>query len=294
MVTPLPDEKLVSNLIARQFPDFAGHSIVRLEPGGWDNVSFRLGETMLVKLPRHQIYASQPERECEALRALECALPLAIPCAIALGTPSEAYSHHWSILEWIEGETVAHTAEKSPTLPGDLAKFLRALYNPAPADAPDPGLANFWRGGPLTRLDSEFKTAVSELTRKMRMESALDVWEATITQQQPERRCWVHGDIAPANLLQNHGLLCAVIDFGLVSAGDPACDLAIAWLAFESTQREEFLQAYGSCDRDLLQRAQAWALWKAVLVLAGRSHQPPGYRPARAVIDAICGESRIV
>ena len=45
---------------------------------------------------------------------------------------------------------------------------------------------------------------------------------------------WVHGDLHPANLLVTaDGTLRAVLDFGDVTAGDPAVDLATAWLTFD-------------------------------------------------------------
>ena len=40
---------------------------------------------------------------------------------------------------------------------------------------------------------------------------------------------WVHGDLLPGNLLVVEGRLAAVIDFGALNAGDPACDLQPAW-----------------------------------------------------------------
>ncbi len=292
-MAPFPDENLVSKLIARQFREFADQPVSRLDPGGWDNLSFRLGETMLVKIPRNQAYADQPQRENSALRALGDKLPLPIPRSIGLGIPSELYRNHWSILEWIEGDCVAHATVAACDLQNDLARFLRALHSTAPSDAPEPGTANFWRGGPLAQLNSDFETAVEKLASRMDMHPALAVWEEAIAREPSVRKCWVHGDIAPANLLQRDGTLCAAIDFGLASAGDPACDLAIAWFAFDSREREEFIQAYGSHDRDLLLRARAWALWKAVLVLADMSLQPPGYLPSHTIMETICQDNSL-
>ena len=51
---------------------------------------------------------------------------------------------------------------------------------------------------------------------------------------------WVHGDISPGNLLVQEGQLCAVIDFGQLTMGDPASDLAIAWTFFNDESRELF------------------------------------------------------
>lgn len=292
-MTSLPDEQLVSKLIAQQFPEFADFPVSLLDPGGWDNVSFRLGESMIVKFPRDPVYADQPEREHRALNSLMGKLPLAIPKAIALGAPSELYPNHWSILEWIEGETVAHAPASARNLPDDLAQFLRVLHDLVPSKAPAPGIANFWRGGPISHLTVEFEAATAKLNGIMDVKPALTVWHETIAAEQPASRCWVHGDIAPANLLQRDGKLCAVIDFGLVSAGDPACDLAIAWLGFNSRERGEFLESYAARDHSLLLRARAWALWKAMLCLSAMSRLPPGYFSPQSTIEAICGDRTI-
>ena len=55
---------------------------------------------------------------------------------------------------------------------------------------------------------------------------------------------WLHGDLHPANILVDAtGHLRAVLDFGDLTAGDPATDLAVAWLAFEPEARAAFRRA---------------------------------------------------
>lgn len=51
---------------------------------------------------------------------------------------------------------------------------------------------------------------------------------------------WIHGDIALGNLLVRDGNLCAVIDFGIMGIGDPACDYAIAWTFFDEENKNTF------------------------------------------------------
>lgn len=53
----------------------------------------------------------------------------------------------------------------------------------------------------------------------------------------------MHGDIAAGNLLVESGRLSAVIDFGCLAVGDPACDLAIAWTFLRGEGREAFRAA---------------------------------------------------
>ncbi|WP_328814629.1 phosphotransferase [Nonomuraea cypriaca] len=78
---------------------------------------------------------------------------------------------------------------------------------------------------------------------------------------------WFHGDIAEGNLLVADGELVAVIDFGTSGAGDPACDLVIAWGMFSGESREAFRRTIGE-DAGMWARARGWALWKALLVLS--------------------------
>lgn len=74
---------------------------------------------------------------------------------------------------------------------------------------------------------------------------------------------WVHGDIAVGNLLVENAQLCAVIDFGQLCVGDPACDLVIAWTFLEGKSREIFINEM-NLDRDTWDRARGWGLWKTL------------------------------
>ena len=79
---------------------------------------------------------------------------------------------------------------------------------------------------------------------------------------------WFHGDIASGNLLVLDGRLAAVIDFGTSGVGDPACDLVIAWTLFSGDSRRTFRDSV--CQDDgTWARARGWALWKALIGLAG-------------------------
>ena len=75
---------------------------------------------------------------------------------------------------------------------------------------------------------------------------------------------WVHGDLHPANLvLAASGDLAAVVDFGDVCAGDPACDAATAWLTFDAPARAVVRAELGrlrETDATMRDRARAWAL----------------------------------
>jgi aminoglycoside phosphotransferase (APT) family kinase protein len=82
---------------------------------------------------------------------------------------------------------------------------------------------------------------------------------------------WVHGDLHPGNLVIRAGHLTAVIDFGDLTAGDPAVDLAVAWMLWPANVRAVFratvdCNAQGA-DAALWQRARGWAVSLGVAYL---------------------------
>jgi aminoglycoside phosphotransferase (APT) family kinase protein len=79
---------------------------------------------------------------------------------------------------------------------------------------------------------------------------------------------WVHGDVSVSNLLVQTGRLSAVIDFGQLGVGDPACDLAIAWTFFDGASRQAFRHAL-ALDAETWARGRGWTLWKALIVTSG-------------------------
>ena len=175
----------------------------------------------------------------------------------------------WSIYRWIPGDTVAHLPVTDRIqFAEDLASFLNALYAVPSDGGPEPALDNFHRGGALAVYDSQFRQAIAALARQISGARALALWEAALASGWNEKPVWVHGDVALGNLLIRDGRLAAVIDFGQVCVGDPACDLAIAWTYFRGQDREAF-RARLTHAQSAWDRGRAWALWKAAIVAAG-------------------------
>src|SRR6202521_559129 len=56
---PHIDNTLVRHMVSTQFPHWAGLSVRPVPSGGWCNRAFHLGEQMIVRLPRHRVYAAQ-------------------------------------------------------------------------------------------------------------------------------------------------------------------------------------------------------------------------------------------
>jgi aminoglycoside phosphotransferase (APT) family kinase protein len=101
---------------------------------------------------------------------------------------------------------------------------------------------------------------------------------------------WVHGDLLPGNLLVVNGRLSAVIDFGGLNVGDPACDLQPAWNMFTGRSRRTFLDEL-RVDEAMRLRGRGWALSQALMALPYYWETNPGIvRQALHAVDLVLGE----
>ncbi|WP_127794977.1 phosphotransferase [Agromyces sp. LHK192] len=280
------DAALVRRLVAEQHPDLVGPgavapATVELVANGWDNVIFRLGDRYAVRMPRRELGAQLIERELRWLPELAPALPVPVPAPVRRGAPAAGYPYAWSIVPWFEGEEAASVdrASRGPSAAA-LAAFVGALGAPAPAGAP----RSPFRGVPLADRDAGMRERLSspELAAALpdaTMAELAAVWAAAVAAPVHDAApVWVHGDLHPANLLLRGasdsggppGALAAVLDFGDLTAGDPATDLATAWLTFDDAGRAEFrgaVDAAGRTDAATWARARGWALVLAVAIL---------------------------
>ncbi|MDD9937278.1 MAG: aminoglycoside phosphotransferase family protein [Myxococcales bacterium] len=283
---PTIDTALVTRLIHEQLPHWGDLEIRPVERQGHDNRTFRLGDAMGVRLPSAAHYAAHVEIEHTWLPRLASGLPLPIPAPLAIGRPSHAYPWPWTVNRWIAGRpTGADRVADLTGLARDLAGFLNALRAIDATGAPAPGAHNFFRGGELAVYDGETRACIDALRGQLDAAAALDVWESALEARHRAAPVWVHGDVAPDNLLVDDGSLCAVIDFGQLAAGDPACDLTIAWTLFSGPSRDIFRHELHA-DRATWLRARGWALWKALLMLRSGS-TPPSQRAPHQVISEL-------
>ena len=263
------DARLVKYLVAEQFPQWRRLAVRPVARSGWDHRSFRLGPKLLARLPSAAAYVVQVEREQRWLPFLRQHLSFAIPELLAQGQPGCGYAWPWSVYGWISGKAVADQAPSNGArFAIDLADCLAQLQA-APADAgPKPGPENFHRGAPLLVYDAQLREALAVLHGKVDSALMQGTWDRAAATVWERPAVWVHGDIAPGNLLLCRGRLAALIDFGQLSVGDPACDLAIAWTTLRPPHREAF-RRHLALDENTWQRGRAWALWKAAIVAAG-------------------------
>lgn len=263
------DVSLVGRLVTAQFPQWADLPLDPVLSAGTDNAIYRLGEDMAVRLPRRQRNAVQLEKERRWLPRLAPILPLAIPVPLSVGEPADGYPFAWSIHPWLKGETA--TVERIADLgqaATDLAQFVAALQRVDPADGPPPGEHNSFRGVPLATRDESTRAAIASLGGTIDVTAVTRAWEAAL--RAPEWRrapVWIHGDLDSRNMLVEEGRLSAVIDFGCLGVGDPACDVMVAWKVLSAETRDIF-RAELSIDEATWARGRGWALSQAMMALS--------------------------
>lgn len=259
--------RLVRRLLAAQFPQWADLPLEQVDHAGTDNAIYRLGEDMSVRLPRIHWATGQAEKEQRWLPRLAPHLPLAVPIPLAIGMPGEGYPWRWSVSPWLEGEEA--TGDRIADLrqaATDLARFLAALQRIDPTGGPLAADHNL-RGAPLAMRDSATREAIAALDGVIDTGAATTAWEAALQAPQWDRASvWFHGDVLAGNLLVDRGRLSAVIDFGGLGVGDPACDLMSAWSLFSGDSRDVFRSAT-AVDDATWARARGCALSQALLAL---------------------------
>ena len=303
---------LVAGLLTDQHPDLA-HLPLRPAAAGWDNVVYRLGDTLCVRVPRRALAAELVRKELDVVPALAARLAaggvgIALPVPVREGRPGRGYPWPWSVCRWAVGTPGLEVpgSARSAAVPA-LAAFLRALHAPAPPDAPE----NPFRGGGLARLDAAVAARLARLAEPSRS-PAPDValrrigpkdapalgglWERLRAAPELDGpRRWVHGDLHAGNVLFGpDGGLAGVIDFGDVCAGDPAVDLASAWQLFGPRDREAFRSLLehdgGGYGTACWLRAAGWALHFGLLAVVTEGTEPAFVRNGEETLSALLEE----
>ncbi|WP_411107922.1 aminoglycoside phosphotransferase family protein [Streptomyces sp. c-19] len=278
------DTALVERLVAGQFPEWADLPVRAVASAGTDNAMFRLGDDLVVRLPRVPYAAHHVEKEQRWLPLLAPHLPLDVPVPVGRAGASEEFPLPWSVYRWLDGDDtynvplvdLAHAAV-------ELGRFGAALRT---VDA-SAGSTSF-RGGHVTAWeDGHLPGAVRDLAADgvVDAELALASWEAVLRLPQWDGPpVWIHGDLLPGNLLGRDGRLSAVIDFGGLGTGDPACDMMPAWTLFTADTRPLFREA-AQVDDATWARGRGWALaWGLVT-----EHY---YRDTNPVLAAVARRAR--
>jgi aminoglycoside phosphotransferase (APT) family kinase protein len=274
-MAPEVEIEVTSDLVRALLADQAPH-LARLPIGpvawGWDNAVFRLGERYAVRLPVRAAAAPLVVHEQRWLPVVAAHLDVPVPLPVVNGVAGRTYPWSWSVVPWIDGQTVAAMGVPAPAgVARDLGRVLARLHRPAPTDAP----RNALRGVPLGERAALDRGRLQLLAREERDTAALLAAAHVSGLSAPRwhrEPLWLHGDPHPLNLITDGHRLTGLIDFGDIAGGDPASDLATAWLTFDDEGRRHFREAYtgsGRADSALWARSRGWAAVLAVAFLTG-------------------------
>ena len=278
---------LIGTMLKEFVPDLADEPL-SLVGSGWDNEIHRVGDTHAIRLPRRERAAMLVENEQRWLPELAPSLPLPIPVPTYAGRPAFGFPWHWSVVPWMAGIAMAHSpALDSTRLMDDLADFLNALHVPAPDDAPE----NPVRGVPLADRSAATTERIATL-EQIDQTAVQALWDELVDAPAwGGDPVWLHGDLHPLNLLVRGGHLSAVIDFGDITAGDPATDLSVAWMLFDAEGRSDFRQKLTIDGRNIdihtWNRSRGWALQHAIAGLAHSADDPTMRRVSATTLAAV-------
>jgi aminoglycoside phosphotransferase (APT) family kinase protein len=278
MGTPVADLEIdttfVYSLLEEQHPDLM-HLKIHLVDAGWDNAMFRLGDQLAVRLPRRKAAATLIENEQTWLPLLANRLPIPVPIPYRIGKPASSYPWRWSVLPWLAG-IAADGEELDANQAKRLASFLRSLHVPAPSNAP----LNPFRGIPLNQRAASVEERMQRLETKTNLitQKIRNTWNKALHAPVDVERKWLHGDLHPRNILIENGAIAGIIDWGDITSGDIATDLASIWMLFsKQNTRQQAIAEYANVSEATLQRAKGWAILFGVVLLDSGLVDNPRY-----------------
>ncbi|MEU8222148.1 aminoglycoside phosphotransferase family protein [Kribbella sp. NPDC048915] len=273
------DSALVSRLLAEQFPQWADRPVRVVDRSGTDNVTFRVGDDLAVRLPRTARHTGQVEKDLAWLPRLAPHVSLRIPEPLELGRPTAEYPFTWGVYRWLPGAPFDLGDVDSAEAAREMAQFIRTLQEVDTTGAPVPDDDPFSRGTPLAPRDAMFRAALHELRDHFDTGLLTAAWEEALAADTWDGvPRWIHGDLMTGNVLVANGKLSAVIDFGTARAADPAGDVMAAWFLFEGASRKAFREAL-EVDEATWLRARGWVLSLRIIAIPYYRHRFPDSIP---------------
>ncbi len=282
---------LVAALIEEQHPDLAAP--LQQVANGWDNVIFRLGEDLAVRLPRRAVAVALIEHEQRWLPELAPGLPAPIPVPVRIGAPSEAFRWPWSITPWFVGHPLA-------TLPvharrpyaAALGRFLACLHTAAPPEAPP----NPVRGIPLAGRTEVFRRQVATIAVD-RPDAVLELWDVLVaTPPWPGPPLWLHGDPHPGNVLVHDDAIVCGHRLRRPDSRRPGhgsrCSLALVRCRGHGRRLRAAYEQDHAPNEGTWARARGWALCLGVALIANSDDDPLLAAVGRHAVREVLADAR--
>lgn len=268
---------LVQGLLQSQYPSLADEPVGETPYHGTDSDTYRVGEHHSVRLPIIDWAVNNEAHMRPWLPWLRDRLAIQVSGPIFYGEPGCGYPHPWTIYPWLSGETLAFGCDDTQVAI-DIAAFLRELRSLPIAGVPSAGRSPH-------ALDADVRKCLAQLSEEDRRDDLVAVWDEMMAMQawDGEGVVWMHGDVAPGNLLLNEGRLTAAIDWSGLGVGDPASDLQVAWNML-GPNAQAVLRNELAVDDAMWSRARARAFAQA-------SFQLPYYRES---LPALASQAQYV
>ncbi len=259
------DAQTVRRLVEVQFPQWRGLTITELRTSGTVNAIFRIGDSLVARLPLVGHDPAQVRRslaaETEAVRALARAVTVPIPEPVAIGAPGAGYPLPWSVQTWLPGhDATVENPSGSNAFAHDLAELIAGMRARGTRGHRFDGVG---RGGHLPDHDDWIETCFRQSEDILDVPRLRRIWWHLRTLPEIDEEVMCHRDLTPPNVLVEEGRLVGVLDGGSFGPADPALDLVAAWHLLDERQRGILRRALG-CGDVQWRRGMAWAFQQSV------------------------------
>lgn len=279
------DEEIVRAALARERPEWAALSI-RPAGGGTDNTMYRLGDDLVVRIPRSIDHADALRKEARWLPRFAGRLPVATPLIRHLGQAHPDLPVPWAVLTWLTGHAAStqvvsgwEEAEQA-RLGRDLAGLVQGVR-----DTPGPTARQarhrelqWYRAGELATHEDLLSRTVEQaraLLPDLDVSRLTELWRIGVNADAPSAAGWLHADLRPANFLVIDRRLSGLIDFGGLSYGRWAAEHAPTW-DLPATVRIHYRRRL-ALDDATWAAARAWAILVALTGIPYYWTSGPGF-----------------
>jgi aminoglycoside phosphotransferase (APT) family kinase protein len=237
-----PDEQTARAVVVRQFPEIDTAEMRPLGEG-FDCLAFKAG-SWVFRFPRRPFGVRTLTTESIVLPQLGL--------EVLVGKPEPEFPYPFLGTRFQSGVPLVEYEGPRTKLAGMLGAELARIHSlPVPAGTPQDPVGKFEMPRRLKQIEERLGHIPS--------------WAPTTPPGDLE--VFVHGDVHCRHVFVSpQGELEGLIDWGDLSTGHPAIDLACAWAYFEPEDRKELWRAYGGVSEETLLYSRFRALYHTLLL----------------------------